>query len=557
MANPIHTKLLLLLLILLGLAECQHKLWLAFDNKILSLSKNGNETMTIEDGRHVLGLSNHVLDVSNQAWSVFITELGISGPSVYRISGDSHERTKLLSPHDIEEKSLLYLESLVFDEVSRSLYLTSRSRNTIYKLALSSSGTGSASKLETFYSDPRMAPSGITMDTCSRTLYWSNSDRQRPSIMSLDLTSGIVSNLITSNISRPRAITLDVFTKKLYWTDSRRGHFWIRRSNTDGSDAEVVCEASYHDGFSITVDQDWIYWSDWSSHSVWKVSKYGDCKFQLVKSFSSSKPHGVMSIPSSLPTCENEVIDRTIKPTLNIANNSIQHTTTDSSVEINNNSDGGICVNFCLHGSCNANNGGNATCVCDDGWTGERCHVDLCHNTCLNNGTCIIIESEPECLCPSGFIGERCHMPESPESPESSQLNSTLCTYGITRVLVLVLGTSSGLLAFAVIILSLMVHRLRSRPRVVRKRFISVAGNGAPDKTASNIYKNKEPSPSCGLPVEDGIQFDIENCCNMVLCETPCFEPPTRGPKGKKGRKSKGGGASDKRSLLANCDEDD
>ena len=206
--------------------------------------------------------------------------------------------------------------------------------------------------------------------------------------------------------------------------------------------------------------QDWIYWSDWSSHSVWKVSKYGDCKFHLVKSF-SSKPHGVMSIPSSLPTCENEVIDRTIKPTLNITNNSIQHTTTDSSVEINNNSDDGICVNFCLHGSCNANNDGKATCVCDDGWTGERCHVDLCHNTCLNNGTCFIIESEPECLCPSGFIGERCHMPESPESPESSQFNSTHCTYGITRILVLVLGTSSGLLAFAVIILSLMVHRYK------------------------------------------------------------------------------------------------
>ena len=65
-------------------------MWLAFDNKILSLSKNGNETMTIEDGRHVLGLSNHVLDVSNQAWSVFITELGISGPSVYRISGKNN-----------------------------------------------------------------------------------------------------------------------------------------------------------------------------------------------------------------------------------------------------------------------------------------------------------------------------------------------------------------------------------------------------------------------------------------------------------------------------------
>jgi hypothetical protein len=28
---------------------------------------------------------------------------------------------------------------------------------------------------------------------------------------------------------------------------------------------------------------------------------------------------------------------------------------------------------------------------------------------------------------------------------------------------------------------------------------------------------------SCGLPVEDGIQLDIENCCNMTLCDTVSF----------------------------------
>ena len=61
--------------------------WLTYDNKIESLSKTGNETITIEDGRHVLGLSNHVSNVPEKSWSVFITELGISGPSVYQISG--------------------------------------------------------------------------------------------------------------------------------------------------------------------------------------------------------------------------------------------------------------------------------------------------------------------------------------------------------------------------------------------------------------------------------------------------------------------------------------
>ena len=72
------------------------------------------------------------------------------------------------------------------------------------------------------------------------------------------------------------------------------------------------------------------------------------------------------------------------------------------------------------------------------------------------------------------------------------------------------------------------------------------------------------------LPVQDGIQFDIENCCNMTLCETvrviacalifistfslqPCFDPPSRVPKS---HQKRCGGAGDKRSLLAGCDED-
>ena len=85
------------------------------------------------------------------------------------------------------------------------------------------------------------------------------------------------------------------------------------------------------------------------------------------------------------------------------------------------------------------------------------------------------------------------------------------------------LTTVSGVLIIVVIVLSFMVHRLRVRPKIVRKRFISIGpahtGHSAP---GDNIGKEKR-SGSCGgssLPVQDGIEFDIENCCNMTLCET-------------------------------------
>ena len=127
----------------------------------------------------------------------------------------------------------------------------------------------------------------------------------------------------------------------------------------------------------------------------------------------------------------------------------------------------------------------------------------LCHNFCLQQADCLIIEDQPECLCPPGHHGDRCQLSlEEREEPRSDlPLN--------------VMSGVCGLLSLVIIFLSVSLHRLRLRPRVVRKRFISVAGAGAGARP-----KEEKPAGSCGLPVEDGIQLDIENCCNMTLCET-------------------------------------
>jgi hypothetical protein len=174
----------------------------------------------------------------------------------------------------------------------------------------------------------------------------------------------------------------------------------------------------------------------------------------------------------------------------------------------------------------------------------------MCYNFCLEDGKCVIVEDEPECVCKDGFEGDRCEVENLPGSlrGEETQHNTTSESSPITP-LVYILGSTTGGLTLLVIILSVLLHKMRLRPRVVRKRFISVAGPGK-KSTDSNTA-----SSSCGLPVEDGIQLDIENCCNMTLCDTPCFEPPTRGPK-KSSKAKSSNRAQDKKSLLGDEDED-
>ena len=70
-------------------------------NRIVMVSpSSGNLSLTLDTGRHVIGLSNPALASAEEeveAATVFVTELGPRGASIYRVTADQQAQ-QLLSP---------------------------------------------------------------------------------------------------------------------------------------------------------------------------------------------------------------------------------------------------------------------------------------------------------------------------------------------------------------------------------------------------------------------------------------------------------------------------
>ncbi|XP_030380225.1 protein cueball [Scaptodrosophila lebanonensis] len=216
------------------------------------------------------------------------------------------------------------------------------------------------------------------------------------------------------------------------------------------------------------------------------------------------------------------------------------------------------CHNFCVHGTCEISAAGFAKCYCQKGFYGERCQLDKCSSYCLNEGVCIVDSTgDPNCECRDNFGGQRCEH-NSTEicalfcrilkyEPETNvpfgchdiceeltlRTENGIDTYAIPRFQQLELcrspdtWRSSLILLFGggvvacLALIALIVHGLRriykpARPRI-KKTFVV-------RKQARTNSSSDTPLTNRPLATEQ-CEITIENCCNMNICETPCFDP--------------------------------
>uniref|UniRef100_A0A182Q847 Protein cueball n=1 Tax=Anopheles farauti TaxID=69004 RepID=A0A182Q847_9DIPT len=186
-----------------------------------------------------------------------------------------------------------------------------------------------------------------------------------------------------------------------------------------------------------------------------------------------------------------------------------------------------ICgTDYCYNGECYVEDGERPKCRCKAGYRGERCEEYSCNNYCLNGGRCTLGNETtvPECECDDEFAGKRCEIvvrlcSTYNEDPQWQQYclgvsktlplmepKVTYCKESFNRTVVytsLCFTVSFVLLLITV----LTVHRMMKppRPRITKKMVVT---------------------PMTSRPPGSGTQCEItiENCCNMNVCETPCFD---------------------------------
>lgn len=207
------------------------------------------------------------------------------------------------------------------------------------------------------------------------------------------------------------------------------------------------------------------------------------------------------------------------------------------------------CQNYCFHGECKVTTLNIPVCHCQQNFTGDRCEVNVCYNYCLNDGICSISRFEAlKCQCPPGFLGSRCQRPE----PEAT----TLPTFHYEHAFLI---SSSLCVVFVFILLGVCIVLWRKKaekgPEIIKKngrtRVFSTSSN-SDGKRSRNASKSNKPrgegsvneafgdtQDNCvdeqghmcqALISDDGVVLDLEDCCNMTVCDKPCVEAAFRKP---------------------------
>jgi DNA-binding beta-propeller fold protein YncE len=538
-------------------ASKNQDVWVSVSNRLEGPEGN----VTVPGARFLTGL--HGYREQDGGGVVFLaTDVGENGAALFKIE-DETNITKVF-----EDNTATYFESVVYSPRSRNIYLTSPSTHSIIRL--NSDGESSV-----IFHDESKNPAGLAIDYCTSTIYWSNTQRGGATVEAWSETEGgpqpdkIDSRVVISDgLTRPRGIAVDLAAGHLYWTDQARNKFSIWRSELDGSGRFLVAEGLGGEPFSLGVTESLIYWSDWARRATWRIHKHADHSAELVRMYELSKPSGVAYVPNqincernaatlpAIPEDSSSVPESASSSTATVSSSSTEsaelefktdipvHPAYKESYSIQASVTDTNASRICLEGSLDE----EGACLCNEGWRGNFCQVSVCENYCLE-GNCEVVEGNPLCICASSYSGDRCEIS-----------SSSSCTEGFLPVqmmnyLILILPILITLQFIVIIALSTAFIRYKRQPRIVRKRFISVSNKGLKAKNKDT----KSCSGGGGLPTDDGIQLDIENCCNMTLCDTPCFEPANRAPRGRSGSiySPKKSGKSDKQSLLADDNGDD
>ena len=116
----------------------------------------------------------------------------------------------------------------------------------------------------------------------SRYIYWTDWG-QAAKIERMSMDGDFSTRAILHNLtgSWPNGLSIDFTLFRIYWTDAKLKV--IESSRLDGSDRRQILYLPAQHPFSITVFEDFMYWSDWTSEAIYKANKFtGKGRTQII-----------------------------------------------------------------------------------------------------------------------------------------------------------------------------------------------------------------------------------------------------------------------------------
>lgn len=436
------------------------------NSKILFYDANWTEITSVTSNKFS-GINTIALDERDDTLYFNDNEHG----SIFslRLSDDADD-----DHHNIQTLVKNKTHSIAFDPLDRNLYWSDLETRQIFSLnvdatnkTMPTSATGQIWKHLADDEHPRC----ISIDVCGRQIYWTNQEHKTIQRASLyDGNSSDSAVIVNGGMDKPDGIVVDQYTQQIYWVDDLDGaHYSVERAALNGTNRKYNIKNMYKQPVNLAVDSRFVYFTDRTDNSVWKVDKNEDNPKQTspekVKDFSPLEPKGiiirenfVLSQMSNL-ACRSVVkkimianraaadaataaaaaavkqvvvsvpIASSEESSASLANNVVPDmvATTNSMSCLNNGTfnpkkgtcrcpngyDGSlceisICHNYCVKGSCYVSTTGYAECQCSDGYEGERCEIFKCTGYCLNDGRCELEGTDPVCHCLASYSGRHC-----------------------------------------------------------------------------------------------------------------------------------------------------
>ncbi|XP_050436455.1 protein cueball isoform X2 [Adelges cooleyi] len=530
---------------------------------------------------------------------IYVSDSNHKSGSIFRIKTTGDDKYGIIQP--VVTKQSSPVQGIAFDYQTSTLYWTTGNGLSIKQLTIPKDDTQLPLSGSVLFKFKDEIPQGIAVDTCRGYLYWTNCNHLSASIERSRLNGTDRKIIVSDHLFQPLSIAIDVENGLLYWSDEREGIYYsIESSDQNGGNRKTLIHGTHHQPFAVVLDNLNIYWSDWINNAVWTLPKnsfQGGVEPLLVKKYESSNtPMGLLT-PTGYSTyvnktycsayTEKHVVNTTKNQELNpelityevlkklCKNNGILHANGTCTCSVGfegDNCELSVCDGYCVSGTCSISSSGQPECACSPTSYGDRCEKYMCTGQCMNGGECILDTSDnPRCECPVGYAGETCqykaawlnevclvycqHAPTpstshicscndynrkydytemgmlNPSNISSCKLSKTLTA--VITILV-VFAASLGTLS---LVLYRKVRLLGRRPRIKKR-----------------IVVNKSVTPLTCRPPQQNQQCEItiENCCNMNICETPCFESDFRVPK--HSLMSSKPQKEDKANLLSNTD---